>query len=56
MSDSINKLEKMQTLCDELAAVEAERCNGNTGYSVGEVAAMMRKEINLVNLDLPYDD
>ena len=37
--------EKMLKLREELLAVEEDRMNGNKGYSVEEVAAMMRSVI-----------
>ena len=40
-----NRREKMLKLREELLAVEEDRMNGNKGYSVEEVAAMMRSVI-----------
>ena len=43
--DTYNKREKMLRLREELLAVEEDRIHGNKGYSVDEVAAMMRNAI-----------
>ena len=43
--DPYNRREKMLKLREELLAVEEDRMNGNKGYSVEEVAAMMRSVI-----------
>lgn len=43
--DTYNRREKMLKLREELLAVEEDRMNGNKGYSVEEVAAMMRSVI-----------
>ena len=43
--ETYNRREKMLKLRDELLAVEEDRMNGNKGYSVEEVAAMMRSVI-----------
>ena len=43
--DSFTRREKMLKLREELLAVEEDRLRGNTGYSVSEVAAMMRNAI-----------
>ncbi len=43
--DTYNKREKMLKLREELLAVEEDRIHGNKGYSVDEVAAMMRNAI-----------
>ena len=40
--ETYNRREKMLKLREELLAVEEDRMNGNKGYSVEEVAAMMR--------------
>lgn len=40
-----NRREKMLKLREELLAVEEERMRGSKGYSVDEVAAMMRSAI-----------
>lgn len=40
-----NKREKMLKLREELLAVEEDRMHGSKGYSVGEVAGMMRDAI-----------
>ncbi len=40
-----NRREKMLKLREELLAVEEDRAHGDKGYSVGEVAAMMRGAI-----------
>lgn len=43
--ETFNKREKMLRLREELLAVEEDRLHGSKGYSVGEVAEMMRKVI-----------
>mgnify|MGYP002564839946 CR=1 FL=1 len=43
--ESFTRREKMLKLREELLAVEEDRLRGNTGYSVSEVAAMMRNTI-----------
>ena len=43
--ETYNRREKMLKLREELLAVEEDRMNGNKGYSVEEVAAMMRSAI-----------
>ena len=43
--ETYNRRDKMLKLRDELLAVEEDRMNGNKGYSVEEVAAMMRSVI-----------
>ena len=43
--ETYNRREKMLQLREELLAVEEDRMNGNKGYSVEEVAAMMRSVI-----------
>lgn len=43
--ETYNRREKMLKLREELLAVEEDRMNGNKGYSVEEVAAMMRNAI-----------
>ena len=43
--DTYNRREKMLKLREELLAVEEDRMRGNKGYSVDEVAAMMRSAI-----------
>lgn len=43
--DTYNKREKMLKLREELLAVEEDRLHGNKGYSVSEVAEMMRGAI-----------
>ena len=43
--ETYNRREKMLKLREELLAVEEDRMHGSTGYSVGEVAAMMRSAI-----------
>ena len=40
-----NRREKMLKLREELLAVEEDRMRGSKGYSVDEVAAMMRNAI-----------
>ena len=40
-----NRREKMLKLREELLAVEEERMRGSKGYSVDEVAAMMRSAV-----------
>ena len=44
-TETNNRREKMLKLQEELLAVEEDRMNGNKGYSVEEVAAMMRSVI-----------
>lgn len=43
--ETFNKREKMLKLREELLAVEEDRIHGSKGYSVGEVAEMMRNVI-----------
>ena len=43
--ETYNRREKLLKLREELLAVEEDRMNGNKGYSVEEVAAMMRSVI-----------
>lgn len=43
--ETYNRREKMLKLREELLAVEEDRIRGNKGYSVDEVAAMMRSAI-----------
>ena len=43
--ETYNRREKMLKLREELLAVEEDRMNGHKGYSVEEVAAMMRSVI-----------
>ena len=43
--ETYNRKEKMLRLREELLAVEEERVRGSKGYSVGEVAIMMRDAI-----------
>lgn len=43
--ESFNRREKMLKLREELLAVEEDRLHGHTGYSVSDVAAMMRGAI-----------
>mgnify|MGYP000993587561 CR=1 FL=1 len=43
--DTFNKREKMLQLREALLAVEEDRLNGNTGYTVSEVTSMMRNAI-----------
>ena len=43
--ETYNRREKMLKLREELLAVEEDRMNGNKGYSVEEVAVMMRSVI-----------
>lgn len=43
--ETYNRREKMLKLREELLAVEEDRIHGNKGYSVDEVAAMMRSAI-----------
>ena len=43
--ETYNRRETMLKLREELLAVEEDRMNGNKGYSVEEVAAMMRSVI-----------
>lgn len=46
--ETYNRREKMLKLREELLAVEEDRVRGNTGYSVSEVAKMMRAAIREV--------
>ena len=43
--DSFTRREKMLKLREELLAVEEDRIRGDNGYSITEVAAMMRSAI-----------
>ena len=43
--ETYNRREKMLKLREELIAVEEDRMRGSKGYSVDEVAAMMRSAI-----------
>lgn len=43
--ETYNRREKMLKLREELLAVEEDRLHGSKGYSVSEVAAMMRQAI-----------
>lgn len=43
--ENYNHREKMLKLREELLAVEEDRVHGSRGYSVDEVAAMMRSAI-----------
>lgn len=43
--ETYNRREKMLKLREELLAVEEDRVRGSKGYSVGEVATMMRNAI-----------
>ena len=43
--ETYNRREKMLKLREELLAVEEDRMRGSKGYSVDEVAAMMRRAI-----------
>ena len=43
--ETFNRREKMLKLREELLAIEEDRVRGNKGYSVDEVAAMMRSAI-----------
>ncbi len=43
--ETYNRREKMLKLREELLAVEEDRVRGSKGYSVDEVAAMMRSAI-----------
>lgn len=43
--DAFTKREKMLTLREELLAVEEARLNGETGYTVNEVAAAMKAAV-----------
>ena len=43
--DAFTRREKMLKLREELLAVEEDRMHGSKGYSVEEVAAMMRNAI-----------
>lgn len=46
--ETYNRREKMLKLREELLAVEEDRMRGSEGYSVDEVAAMMRRAIKEV--------
>ena len=46
--ETYNRREKMLKLREELLAVEEDRMRGSKGYSVDEVAAMMRNAIKEV--------
>ena len=43
--DTYNRREKMLKLREELLAVEEDRLHGSEGYSIDEVASMMRSAI-----------
>ncbi|MCM1087886.1 MAG: hypothetical protein NC419_06990 [Muribaculaceae bacterium] len=43
--ETYNRREKMLKLREELLAVQEDRMRGSKGYSVNEVAAMMRNAI-----------
>lgn len=43
--ETYNRREKMLKLREELLAVEEDRMHGSKGYSVDEVAAMMRAQM-----------
>lgn len=43
--DAFTKREKMLTLREELLAVEEARLNGETGYTVNDVAAAMKAAV-----------
>lgn len=43
--ETYNRREKMLKLREELLAVEEDRVRGSKGYSIDEVAAMMRNAI-----------
>ncbi|WP_455502349.1 type II toxin-antitoxin system Phd/YefM family antitoxin [Gemmiger sp.] len=43
--ETYNRREKMLKLREELLAVDEDRAHGSKGYSVGEVATMMRSAI-----------
>lgn len=43
--ETFNRREKMLKLREELLAVEEDRLNGSVGYTVNEVAQMMREAI-----------
>ena len=43
--ETYDRREKMLKLREELLSVEADRARGNKGYTVDEVAAMMRSAI-----------
>ena len=46
--ETYNRREKMLKLREELLTVEESRMHGDTGYSVSEVATMMRSAISEV--------
>lgn len=43
--ETYNRREKMLKLREQLLAVEEDRVHGSKGYTVGEVASMMREAI-----------
>ena len=43
--ETYNRREKMLKLREELLAVEEDRVHGSKGYSIDEVASMMRSAI-----------
>lgn len=47
--DTYNKREKMLKLREELLAAEEDRLNGIEGYSISEVADMMRAAVTEVS-------
>ena len=47
--EAFTRREKMLQLREELLAVEEERLRGSSGYSVSEVATMMRNAIREVS-------
>lgn len=47
--ETYNRREKLLNLREELLAVEEDRLNGSIGYSVSEVAQMMKKAIEVAS-------
>jgi len=47
--ESFNRREKMLKLREELLAVEEDRLHGEEGYSINEVASLMRLAIKETN-------
>lgn len=51
--ETFNKREKMLKLREELLAAEEDRIHGSNGYSVGEVAEMMK---NVIREEIDRDE
>ena len=47
--ETYNRREKLLALREELISVEEDRLNGSKGYSVSEVAQMMKKAIEVAS-------